>query len=195
MASLIPSKGLSMETSWAKYLVIGVVALMVMLTLASVGRNRQPARRGWRHLKPGTLYHVAIAGGTMFTGFLAYIWLFVGSDRPDGESQMQILFWLIMAFGVGTIITLVQYSGARRMAMRWRGQTLVWHGQNGSEHCRSLSDTVGLRRGWTGWIYIVFDDGLEARIDPYTSNASALIETVIRLHSDDDGEEVVDLRP
>lgn len=185
-----------METSWAKYLVIGVLALMVTLLLVSTRHNHPPDKRGWRHLKPGTLYRAAIAGGTMFTGFLAYIWLFVGSDRPDGESQMQILFWLIMAFGVGTIITLVQYSGARRLAMRWRGKTLVWHGQDGSEYCRHLSDAVGLRRGWRGWVYIVFDDGLEARIDPYTNHASTLIETVIKLNSDnDDGEKIADLRP
>jgi len=184
-----------METSWAKYLVVGVVAFMATSVLVSLGNNTPPDKRGWRHLKPGTLYRVATTGGTIFTGFLAYIWLFVGSSRPDGESQMQILFWLIMAFGVGTMITLVQYRGAQRMAMRWRGRTLVWHDRDGSEHSRHLSDAMGLRRSWTGWIYIVFDDGLEARVDPYTNHAAALIETVIKLNSDDDEETIADLTP
>ncbi len=184
-----------METSWAKYLVIGVLALMATSVLVSLGHNTPPDKRGWRHLKPGPMYRVAITGGSIFTGFLAYIWLFVGSSRPDGQSQMQILFWLIMAFGVGTLITLIQYRGALLMAMHWRGKTLVWNGRDGSEYCRHLSDSVGLRHAWTGWVYIVFDDGLEARIDPYTNHASALIETVIKLNSDDEEEKIADLRP
>ena len=92
-----------------------------------------------------------------------------------------------MAFGGGTLITLFQYGEARRPAMRWRGDTLVWRGKGGTEHSRKLSESVAMRKAFMGPIYIVFDDGTEARIDPYATNALPLIDTVRKQLYPNDG--------
>lgn len=169
-----------MEDGWTRHLVIMVISALVVLVLTSWDKSRTPDKRGWRNLKPGAMYHFAVVGGTLLTMFLAYIWLFVGSNRPDGESQMRILFWLIMALGGGTFITLLQFRAARRLAMQWRGDVLVWRGKRGMEHRRMLSEAVALRQGFMGPAHIVFEDGAEVRIDPYVNNAPDLVDVVAR---------------
>ena len=179
-----------MEIGWAKHIVIGLISALAVFALTTWGSKSPPDKQGWRSMKPGGTYIVAIIGGPLFTLFLAYIWLFVGSSRPDAGSQMRILFWLIIAFGGGTLITLLQYGQARRSAMRWRGDVLYWRGKGGAEYNRKLSDALGLRKSFMGPVYIIFGDGAEARIDPYTSNALALIQKVAdRLSPDEDSDE------
>jgi hypothetical protein len=178
-----------MEFDWPKHIVIGLVSALVVFALTTWGPKSAPDQRGWRSLKPGGMYVVAIGGGVLLTLFMAYNWLFVGSSRSDAESQMRILFWLIMAFGGGTLITLLQYGQARRSSMRWRGDALHWRGKGGAEHHRKLSDAVGLRKAFMGPFFIVFGDGAEARIDPYTSNALVLIQKVANRLSLDDGSD------
>ena len=106
---------------------------------------------------------------------------------------MHILFWLIVALGSGTLITTIQYGQARRAATRWRGETLCWRGNNGVEYRRRLSEAVGLRKEFMGPVFIVFGGGVEARIDPYASNAMMLVQKVAdrvkpRNGMDEDGE-------
>ena len=179
-----------MEMDWARHIVIGLISALVVFAITTWGSKSPTDQRGWRSLRPGAMYAVAILGGAMLTLFMAYIWLFVGSDRPDRESQMTILFWLIMAFGGGTLITIFQYGQARRSMMRWRGNALHWRGKGGTEYNRHLSDAIGLRKGLLGPFYIVFGDGAEARIDPYASNALLLIQNVAdRLNPNEDTAE------
>jgi MFS family permease len=165
-----------MDIDWTRHIVIGLVSALVVFALTTWASKSPPDQQGWRNLKPGGTYIFAIGLGTLFTIGMAYVWLFVGSSRPDGESQMRILFWLIVAFGLGTLITLFQYGQARRTAMRWRGDTLCWRSKGGVEHTRKLIEAVALRRAFMGPIYIVFGDGVEARVDPYANNAMMLIQ-------------------
>jgi hypothetical protein len=167
-----------MDSDWARHIVIGLISALGVFALTLWGSKSPPDRQGWRSIKPGTTYGVAIGGGTIFTLFLAYIWLFVGSSRPDGEQQMRILFWLIIAFGSGTLITLFQYAQARRPAIRWRGDMLVWRGRGNVEESRKLSDAIALHRAFAGPVHIVFSDGAKLRIDPYATNALLLLETL-----------------
>lgn len=176
-----------MDIDWTRHIVIGLVSALGVLALTAWGSKSPPNRQGWRSIKPGGTYTVAIGGGTLFTLFLAWIWLFVGSSRADGEEQMRILFWLIVAFGLGTLITIFQYGQVRRAALRWRGDTLVWRGKGGAELSRKLSDTVALRKAFMGPIYIVFGDGAQVRVDPFAANAPALLERLAeRLYPDAD---------
>jgi amino acid transporter len=167
-----------MDIGWARFLVIMLVAAMVTLALGSIDRRARPGQRGWRELRPGASYAFAIIGGTLFTLFLSYIWLFVGSARPDAESQMQILFWLILAFGIGTTITLIQYRAARRIAICWRGDILCWRDRSGVEQRRNLDDIVAIRRALMGAVHVLFEDGAELRIDPHVRHALALIDEI-----------------
>jgi hypothetical protein len=88
------------------------------------------------------------------------------------------------------MITIFQYGQARRSMMRWRGNALYWRGKDGTEYTRDLGDAVGLRQDLLGPVFIVFGDGAEARIDPYSDNALLLIRNVAdRLNPDEDSPE------
>ena len=167
-----------MEINWTRHLVIGLIAAFVVFTLVTSASQDPPDKPGWRSVKPRGTYAVAIALGTLLTLGMAYVWLFVGSSRPDGAEQMRILFWLILAFGSATLITLFQYGQARRTGIRWRGDVLTWRGTAGVEHSRKLSEVTALRKALMGPVYIIFADGAEVRIDPYAAHALLLIETL-----------------
>jgi hypothetical protein len=169
-----------MDTGWTTHIVIGIVAALVVGGLISFGGRRPADKQGWRSVRPGAMYVAGIGGGTLLTVFFAAIWLFVGSSRPDGESQMRVLFWLILAFGSGTLITLLQYRKARNAAMQWRGDVLRWHDGIGTTHSRRIGEAVALRRALMGPVHVVFGDGLEARIDPYANHALDLIEAIAK---------------
>jgi len=167
-----------MELDWTTNIVIGLISTLVVFAVSTWSSKGPPDKRGWIKLQPGALYQFAVVGGTLFTLFLAYTWLFTGSNRTDAERQMHILFWLIVAFGFGTLVTTIQYGQARRAATRWRGETLCWRGDGGVEHRRRLGEAVGLRKEFMGPVFIVFGGGVEARIDPYAGDATMLIEKV-----------------
>lgn len=167
-----------MDLDWGRHIVIGLVSALAVFALTTWGGKSPPDQAGWRNVRPGGTYAFGIGAGVVLTFLFSYIWLFAGSSRPDGAQQMRILFWLILAFSAGTLITLVQFGQARRTAMRWRGDTLVWHGKGGAEYSRKLSDAIALRKPMMGPVKIIFSDGAEARIDPYTTNADMLLKTI-----------------
>jgi hypothetical protein len=174
-----------MEIDWARHAVIGLISALSVYAINTWFGQSPPDKQGWRQVTPGGTYALAIIGGTLITLMFAYIWLFVGSSRPDGESQMRILFWMIIAFGSGTLITLVQYRQVRRTCIRWRGEMLNWRGKGGAEHSRKLSEAVALRKAMMGPIYIVFADGIKVRVDPFATNAPLLLKTLSdRLYPD-----------
>lgn len=175
-----------MDIEWARHIVIGLIAALAVSALVTWGGKRPPDKQGWRNVRPGGTYAFAIGLGAMLTLGMAYVWLSVGSSRADGEQQMRILYWLIIAFGVGTLITLFQYGQALRPAMRWRGDVLNWRSRGGADQSRKLSDVVALRKPFMGPVYIVFADGLEVRVDPFATNALLLLETLSkRLNPDE----------
>ena len=163
---------------WARHILIGLLsALAVSVLVAWTGKG--PAdRQGWRSIKPGGMYMFGIGLGTLLTLGMAYVWLFVGSSRPDGEQQMRILYWLTLAFGAGTLVTLFQFVQARRTAIRWRGDVIVWRGQGGVEQTAKLTSAVALRTRFMGPTHIVFDTGAAVRVDPYATNAAVLLDLI-----------------
>lgn len=175
-----------MAIDWARHIIIGLIAALVVSGVVTWGSKRPPDKQGWRNIRPGGTYAFGIGLGAALTLGMAYVWLFVGSSRADGAEQMRILFWLIIAFGIGTLITLFQYGQARRTGIRWRGDVLNWRGRGGAEQSARLSEVVALRKAFMGPIYIVLADGSEIRVDPFATNALLLIETLSkRLNPED----------
>jgi hypothetical protein len=175
-----------MDIDWTRHIVIALISTVAVFALTTWGSKGPPDKQGWRSIKPGGTYAAAIIGGVLFTLFLAYMWLFVGSSRSDAESQMRILFWLIIAFGGGTLITLFQYGQVCRTGIRWRGDELSWRDKGGMELSRKVSEAFALRKAFMGPVYIVFGDGTEVRVDPFATNAPLLLKTLSdRLYPDD----------
>jgi hypothetical protein len=166
--------------------IVVVLAAVVAAALGAVGANSQPDRRGWRSITPSPMHWMGLWLSAGLSGFMTYIYLFVGSTRPDAAHQMTVLFWLIVAFGLSAIVAAVCIRLVRSGAVRWRGTTIVSCGRNGEE-TRQLSDVVRLDGTLFGSVIVGFRDGATLRLDPYASGAAELIEKISGMQEHADG--------
>lgn len=154
--------------------IAGGVATSVLSLLVARAKS-PPDLRGWRHLKPSAMHWTAIGLGGGLCLLLVYVRLFVGSSRADAETQMTILTWLIIVFGLLTIATAISMHAIRRRGVRWRGTRLSFTGSSGNEQ-RSFEDVQQVCVNLLGQAVLVFADGSFLRIDPNASGASELLD-------------------
>ncbi len=145
--------------------------------LTSLGLKTRPDFRGWRALKPGPLHWTGVGLGSALTGLFGYIWLFVGSSRPDAERQMTILFWLILAFGIGVLVVGFSIRRIARQSVRWRGDSIAFESPQGKRTFR-FDDVSGLRKSPWGSVVLSFGDGTTLPLDPYATSAGDLIDGI-----------------
>jgi hypothetical protein len=154
--------------------IVGGVATSVLSLLVARAKS-PPDIRGWRHLKPSAMHWTGIGLGGGLCLLMAYVRLFVGSSRADAETQMTILTWLIIVFGLLTIATAIAMHALQRRGVRWRETSLSFTGSSGTEQ-RSFDDVKQVRVNLLGQVVLVFTDGSFLRIDPNASGASELLD-------------------
>ncbi|HRK18539.1 MAG TPA: hypothetical protein PK970_06255 [Hyphomicrobiaceae bacterium] len=159
----------------AKFLICSIAAGIVAI-LGRVAVQSQPDDRGWRHITPGAMHWTGTVLGAGLFFFMAYIWLFVGSTRSDGAAQMRILFWLTIAFGLGTMVSAFSIQAIRRDRVSWRGNIVRFAGAGGSVRV-DLEQVRGLRPGFLAYA-VDFQDGVRVRIDPYANGAAQLLDLI-----------------
>ncbi len=91
-----------------KFMLIATVVFGVNVILVTLQGKTARYRDGWHRLTPGPMMWTAVIGGALLTFFFCYIYFFVGSTRPDAETQMNWLLGLLVAFDLMTMI--VAYS-------------------------------------------------------------------------------------
>lgn len=159
-------------------LLIPFVAALAVALLALASARARPDARGWRVLGPGAMHWTALLLGLGLTALFLYVLLFVGSSRADAERQMAILFWLTLAFGLGTLLAGLQALATSRRRARWRGETLVFR-QSGAECSRRLDEIVAIGPSLFG-MRLTFADGAAVDLDPYATGAQELFERIGR---------------
>jgi hypothetical protein len=168
-------------------LLIPFVAALVVALLAVASARARPDPKGWRALRPGAMHWTALLLGLGLSGLFLYVLLFVGSSRADAERQMAILFWLTLAFALGTLLAGLQTLATSRRRARWRGDTLAFR-QGGAECSRRLDEVVTIGPSPFG-MRLTFADGGAVDLDPYATGASELFDRVGRrlAHGGDKG--------
>jgi hypothetical protein len=165
------------STSLLRSLLFGLIAMFVVALLTAVGRRASQGPKGWRRIEPSALHWTALILSGALALMMAYVYLFVGSSRPDGPQQMRILFWLMLAFSVGTCIAALQIGWLQRVAVCWRGD-MIEFGPKGRRQRRSLGAVVEARNDWLGRVKLSFDDAAVLAIDPYARGAEQLLEGI-----------------
>ncbi|MEQ1669584.1 MAG: hypothetical protein ABL893_01870 [Hyphomicrobium sp.] len=160
----------------ARVLVI-CLAFAAVAALTATAAKTIADRHGWRSIKPGGMHWTGLWLSAALTGFMSFIFLFVGSARADAAQQMQILFWLIVVFGLATIASAVSVRVIRRSAARWRGEKIAFT-LRGAEQTRSFADVTGLQSTPFGGVVVSFRDGVGLRLDPHARGAQELIEQI-----------------
>lgn len=160
----------------ARVIVFALAGAVVVL-LAFLGARSKPDQRGWRSVKAGAMHWFGVILGGGLTGLFTYVWLFVGSSRADAAEQMAILFWLIVAFGLGTIIVALNIHFSLARAIRWRGKSIAFAGKDRVEK-RTFADITDMQSRLWGGIVVRFRDGAVLRLDPYATGARQLIDAI-----------------
>lgn len=159
-------------------LTAALAAMLVVGVLVIAGRNVQPTKTGWRHIRPSAMHWTGfgLCGGLAF--FMAYVWLFVGSSRPDGAEQMRILFWLTLFFACGSALMGWAILQVRKAGLHWRGSVIAFHGPQGGLAKYDFASVVSVRKDWLGRAEILFEDGLSANLDVYAAGAEQLLDAM-----------------
>src|SRR4249919_3984857 len=87
--------------SHLQLILIYVAINAVFLAGVLFQRRKGSSREGWNYLTPGPMEWAAVILSFGFAAFLLYIYCFVGSDRSDAGSQMQIVSWMMLIFAAG----------------------------------------------------------------------------------------------
>ena len=167
------------QTLFPPFIVAAIFALAAGLLLRPL--LKQPPADGWQHVIPGSMHGFSIVAGSGIVGLLSYVRLFIGSARPDGEQQMQILVLLIFAFLACTILATLTTITIGRQAVRWRGQKLEYVDPRGAAVVKDLGTVVFIRRLWTGAALVGFSDGDVLKLDRYAKGVDDLCARIIEV--------------
>ncbi len=160
----------SLELFW-----VGGLAAAICVALCCLILSIPPKKPGWIMVTPAPLHWSAIILSAALFLFIGYIWLFVGSSRSDGTSQMRIAFWLSVIFGAGSVVAAFQTMRIMRSVLSLRGNEIAFQKAGGQILLR-CSDVIFGERRWGGEIRFGFGDGTILDVDPYARNADRLIE-------------------
>lgn len=109
-------------TTALRHLFIAFAAPLAVWTMIGLHKKgATEAAGGWRRLSPSAMNWAGLVLSFGLTGFMLYIWLFVGSSRPDGAFQMKVLLGLIVA---GTASTLYMLAECFLVCVRWNGERI-----------------------------------------------------------------------
>lgn len=155
-----------------------LLAMLVVGLLVIAGRTAALGTYGWRQIRPGAMHWTGFGLSATLALFMAYIWLFVGSSRPDGAAQMRILFWLILFFAGGSVLMGWAIHQARRAGIEWRGTIIALRGPSGVRLKYGFDVITSVRRDWMGRVILHFADGLRAPLDTYATGAAQLLDAL-----------------
>lgn len=167
------------------FLALAVTVLSANYCLDIISARSKPDACGWRPVKPGVVHWTAIVLLLLMTAGSLYIWLFVGSTRYDAEKQMLILFCLIVAFALGTVLLVIETCFTSSKRVRWRDFSIKYESKSGTEQ-RHFRDITKMRRIWFGYVVLSFRDGTALQINQQATGATDLfinIDDYLTSHS------------
>ena len=158
--------------------IAALLAMLVVGLLVGTDRSVAPGTHGWRHIRPGAMHWTGFGLSAALALFMGYIWIFVGSTRPDGAAQMRILFWLILFFAGGSVLMGWAILQIRRAGIEWRGSVIACRQSDGARRKHGFDDVACTHRDWLGRLVIRFADGTQTKLDTYATGADQLIDAL-----------------
>jgi hypothetical protein len=152
--------------------------LAVATSLAKLLTTTQEAPYGWLKLEPSSMHWQAGIGSILFSLVIFWIWLFVGSDNPDAEQEMQIAYWMAVVFALGGSYLVHYITMLRIQNTRWLDKKILRNDRKGNVCSYSMADFVSFKRNWKSEIDVCFLDGQVLSVDPYMKNADVFLGTV-----------------
>ena len=154
-------------------LVIAVVVMTVQALLYRLQRRNVAMRDGWRYLTPGPMMWTGLVLGFGLTGLFSYIYLFVGSARPDAEFQMKMLLALTVSFNLITL--LIAYS---TVEVRWNETGIQRRTWLFSRRAMAWPQLAAFGVEVSGYWWIRSYDGPKIRFSPYSNGFDQLVRKI-----------------
>ena len=125
--------------------IAALLAMLVVGLLVATDRSVAAGTHGWRHIRPGAMHWTGFCLSAAIALFMGYIWIFVGSTRPDGAAQMRILLWLILFFAGGSVLMGWAILQIRRAGIEWRGSVIACRQSDGARRKHGFEDVGGAK--------------------------------------------------
>ena len=156
-------------------LVIAAAVMTVQALLCRLQRRNASIRDGWRYLTPGPMVWTGLVLSIGLTGLLSYVYLFVGSARPDAEFQMKVLLGLTVSFNLVTI--LIAYSTVVE-EVRWNETEIQRRTWLFSRRAMTWPQLAAFSIEMSGYWWIRFYHGPKIRFSPYSNGFDQLVRKI-----------------
>lgn len=138
--------------------------------------KRAQFKDGWYYLRASMLHLIVVILGAAMTGFMSYLYLFVGSALPDAEWQMTLTFWMGVSFNLMTI--LCAYSIIVEQ-VRWNKTHIECRDLLLKRYSMSWYELAHFGQTNSGDYWISSYDGPRIRFSPYQSGVADLIMKIL----------------
>lgn len=156
-------------------LVIGAAVMTVQAILFRLQRRNAPMQDGWRYLAPGPMVWTGLVLGFGLTGLFSYVYLFVGSARPDAEFQMKMLLILTVSFNLLTV--LIAYSTVVE-EVRWSETGIERRTLLFSRRAMTWPQLAAVGIEMSGYWWIRSYEGPKIRFSPYSNGFDQLVRKI-----------------
>ncbi|WEJ98387.1 MAG: hypothetical protein P0Y59_15720 [Candidatus Sphingomonas phytovorans] len=163
---------------------IGAVLAAALCLIAERGQKRARANaEGWKTLRPGWLINATVTGMAAMAAFCGYLRFFVGSSRPDADTQMTYALILVIAFGLAALFGMWTNYGRTIM---WKGDQLRLRTIFGHDAVRRISEVRSVTKSeMRGEYRLMFHDGSTLWLSAYLHGANELVAKLPRRAGND----------
>ena len=162
--------------SHLQLILIYVAINAVFLAAVLFQRRKARSRDGWHYLTPGLMEWAGVILSFGLAALLLWVYYFVGSDRSDADTQMQIVIWMILVFASGGAIC---FYFSFLASMRWndhRIEYLVPFRSPQTILFRYITDVHYER--WSESFVIEDEDGQRIRIPTFRNGVQSLMQAI-----------------
>jgi len=165
-------------------IILCLTHLAAAYALFQVLRSRRTAAAGWRAVGPSAMHWFCFAGVWALSAFISWIWIFVGSSRPDADTQMMWALALALSFTIGAAWGGLHVANLRRTSLRWRGAQIRWEAK-GATQAQEMTNIASARRRANGALRLTFADGSVFDLDIHARNADAFLASISERRGED----------
>jgi len=167
--------GMTVGHRIVELLVIAAAVMTMQALFCRLQRRNASIRDGWRYLTPGPMVWTGLVLGIALTGLLSYVYLFVGSARPDAEFQMKVLLGLTVSFNLVTI--LIAYSTVVE-EVRWNETEIQRRTWLFSRRAMTWPQLAAFSIEMSGYWWIRSYHGPKIRFSPYSNGFDQLVRKI-----------------
>lgn len=172
---------MSISHDTVRHIVSGAISAVAVVYLTRKSLRSPPDREGWHRIQPSAMHWAALVGSTALASLVLYVRVFVGSARADADSQMMAANGLIVGFFLSGAFVFRQIQITQKLNVFWRRSTLCFTSSDGCERLLPMTEIIGIRESWSGWLALRCKDETIIWLDQYARGARELCSRIVEV--------------